>query len=205
MKRLHDTIVAKYIDWFYRIPILGDLVFYAFYSVAKVMRPVTFLVAGGQRLEFGTCVIWTTRHRKQAILNGIECLQTRDPDLFLSIATARKGLTFFYSPINTKSAGGRVYGLDEQFLKWGPEGIATSMVDSFFQFKASPRINRIRLSSQEAKALRDTPQEVLEWMRQHEIQQNLISAFGMMSAKWSAQKYFAEKIPGEPAKGSRSV
>lgn len=140
-------------------------------------------------MKYGNCLVWTPKNREQAISDGIAFLRTRDPEMFLSLTTKQR-LMFFYSEAMAKNDGGRIYALEEQYIKWGPEGIATSMIQALFMLGASPGINRLNLSNDERSALKAVPQMVLEWMRKHSIQGNLIYAYRKMSEEWVNQKYF---------------
>jgi hypothetical protein len=172
-----------------RIPIIGDLIVYTLYILMRLITPFHFWVSGGQRLKYGKCIIWTPKNRKQAILDGIEFLRIHDSEMFLCLTTKQQ-LMIFYSETSSKNSGGRIYALQEQYIKWGPEGIATSMVIALFMYRASRKINRFRLNNDERAALQAVPQMVLEWMYKHSIQAKLIDAYRRSSEKWVAQKYF---------------
>jgi hypothetical protein len=114
--------------------------------------------------------------------------------LFVSLTTAKERFNFVYSLVNTTRSGERIFGIDEQYIRWGTEGVVTAMVDALLKFEACPRANRNNLSNEERLSLKNAPQQVIDWMHRHSIQQDLIAAYSMASEKWASQKFFNERI-----------
>jgi hypothetical protein len=181
--------IKNVVMWIYGIPVFGDLICKANLSITRLLIPLLYSISGCKRLKFNNCIIWTPKNRRQSIMDGIEFLQVHDPELF-SCLTTKQRLIFFYSNIPTAKSGGRFYGIDEGFIKWGSEGIATSIVESFFLFKASHGIVRVRFNERDRAAIKAVPQTVLDWMHKHSIRANLIDAYRSSSLIWMAQKSF---------------
>jgi hypothetical protein len=172
----------------YKVPIVGGMIYYVLYGIQLIMIPLVFYSSGGVRLKFGNCVIWVPKSRKQIILEGLDKLKAKDRDMNLFLT--QNHFIFFYSLKPVRNSGGRIYGLEEQFIKWGAEGVAVSLVQSALMFKACPSINRARLCKEQVDALKLVPESTLEWMRQHSFRDEFINAHGIATKKWQAQELF---------------
>ncbi|HVU27670.1 MAG TPA: hypothetical protein VHG71_08030 [Verrucomicrobiae bacterium] len=171
-----------------KIPIIGNLVVYFLYFTLRLGAPLFFGISGYKKLRLGKCVIWTPKDREQVILKGIDFLRKRDSEIFSLLTTSR--LMFFWTKEKVKESGGRIFAISEQFVKWGPEGIAVNVVLSFLKFKTSPEINRFKAGKENREAIKTASEQMLEWMRQHSMQDKLIKAYRMASEKWVAENYF---------------
>jgi hypothetical protein len=151
--------------------------------------PVVMFVSGGRALRFGSSVIWTLSDKKQAILDGIQCLRTRDPELFLQFTRQK---LYVVPAGNTRMAniGGRDYGLHNRYIELGPEGVASFIVMAVFFSEASPSFNQHRLTASELAALKTAPRKLTEWMQQHAFHPGLINSYQKVALNWERRERF---------------
>jgi hypothetical protein len=122
-------------------------------------------------------------------VDGIDFLLATDQKMF-HVLTAGGRFVFFHTAMKCSNLGGRYFGIEEQFARWGREGVAAFLVQSLLMFEASPSINKVNLKEDERAALRLVPQRVVEWMRDHSMQPNFIEAYGQAAKKWESQRSF---------------
>lgn len=171
------------------MPIFGSVAFYIVYLIGMVLIPLVSKLSGYQKLKFGSSIVWTPKNRREAIIDGLDYLREIDKQMYNCI-TADGRFVFFYTAGKYSNFGGRYYGLEEQVVRWGREGVAAFLVQSILMFKVSPSRNKVRLKQFELTALQCVPQRVLEWMREHSFPANFIEAYSIYAKRWENQKVF---------------
>ncbi|HET7625150.1 MAG TPA: hypothetical protein VFM25_07785, partial [Verrucomicrobiae bacterium] len=163
MKR-NDCYSPSVMERIFAIPVIGDLICNVFYGFLKIIVPVFTWLGGGGRLKIGTSGIWFPEEKKEAVLNGVEFLKKHDEQMYLRIAGTKNPLLIYYS-YNKRTAnnGGTIYGLSERYVDWGPDGIATFLIQSLLTCEASPGSNQVRITESKLERIRNVPNEVLQW------------------------------------------
>jgi hypothetical protein len=160
-----------------RIPIIGDLIYYAFYLCSVcVLFPAVAIISGGQRLKFGTSVFWIPRQNAQVMRDGVELLRTRDPEMF-SRLTSKQRLIIYYSPELSKKSSHRLFLMHKKFIEMGAEGVACFVAQSLMIAAAVRRINQNRLDERENAALKLISRNMAEWLSKHSFSPWLISPY----------------------------
>jgi hypothetical protein len=159
----------------YRVPVLGSVALYIWHIVGIVLIPVVSKLGGYRKLTFGSSIVWTPENRRESIIDGFDFLQSTDKKMFNCI-TAEGRFVFFYTAGKCSNFGGRYYGLEEQFVGWGREGIAVFLVQSILMREAVPTMNKVNLK-QGAPALRLVAPRVVEWMRAHSFRADFIEGY----------------------------
>jgi hypothetical protein len=160
------------------IPVIGDLICNVLYGFLKVIVPMISWLSGGDHLKIGASTIWFPKKKKEAVLKGVEFLKKHDEQLYLRLTSTSRPLLFSYSHNEiTANNGGVLYGLHERYMDWGPDGIATFLVQSLLMFEASPSLNQVRITESKLERIRNVPNEVLQWMCSHSIRADLIDAY----------------------------
>jgi hypothetical protein len=160
-----------------RLPIIGDLIYYAFYLWSVwILFPAAAVISGGQRLKFGSSVFWIPRQNAQVVRDGVELLRTRDPDMF-SRLTSKQRLIIYYSPEISKKPSHRLFLMHKQFIEMGAEGVACFVAQSLMIAAAVRRANQNRLDEQEKAALKLISRNMAEWLSEHSFQPSLVSAY----------------------------
>jgi hypothetical protein len=163
-----------------KTPIIGDLISSIGYIFVRYTTPPVLWLSGYQSVAIGTSVVWITKNKKKAILDGIEFLRICDPEIYLRITQRQHFFVFYSHNMMVTNAFGRICGLHKQYIKLGVEGIAVFFVQSLFLLEASPSINQLKYSEPSQAALR----KVLEWMGQHSFRPGLINAYSKVVDKW---------------------
>ncbi|HEX3857020.1 MAG TPA: hypothetical protein VHY30_06975 [Verrucomicrobiae bacterium] len=153
-----------------------------------MVSPLAVWLSGYKRVKCGTSSIWVSKNKKQVILNGIECLRSRDAEMFLRFT--KKGLFIYYShQLNTRDAW-RNFGLQERHIELGAEGVASFIVQKLFISDARPSINRSKLDDRELAALKMAPRKAMEWMQEHSFDPRLINSYRKVVEKWEQDECF---------------
>jgi hypothetical protein len=139
--------------------------------------PIVSRISGWIRLSCGTSVFWIPRDKKQAILDGIECLRMRDAELFSKLSEGAQLIFCYAGSTKTANNGTRLYGIHDRYIQIGPEGIALFVVQSLFCYEASPSFNQCRRTESQAAAVRAAPWKTLDWMCKHSFNQGLIDSY----------------------------
>jgi hypothetical protein len=162
----------------YQLPIIGDLLCYAvFVLFFLIIGPVVWL-SGGQRLRFGTSVIWIPKKEAQIIIEGVELLRSRDPEMFIRLTTKQRLIIYYTQDASViKKASSRVFALHSKFVELGPECVACIIAQSLMLAAAAPHINQCRLNDQERAALKSVSRNMVEWLSKHSFHPGLISPY----------------------------
>jgi hypothetical protein len=105
--------VARILSSINKLPFIGRLCCYIVYVFVLILTPIIMWGAGGRGIRFGTSVIWVPKNKQRAILDGIECLRTHDPEMFLRLGNQRLNIVYAGN-IRTANAGGIFYGIHER-------------------------------------------------------------------------------------------
>jgi hypothetical protein len=70
-----------------------------------------------------------------------------------------------------------VFPLDERFIEWGQEGVATFLANSLLVYEISPGVIPPKPNSAKYAELMSARNKMLEWMRQHSIRPDFIEAY----------------------------
>ncbi len=160
------------------LPIIGDLLYYANYAFVLVWGAVAATICGWQRLKFGTSVFWIPKQNAQMIRKGVELLRIRDPEMFSRLTSERRLIIYYFegSEFFRKSSH-RLFFMHARFVEIGPEGVACFIVQSLMMAAAVRRVNQRRLDDQEKAALKPVSRNMVEWLREHSFNPELISAY----------------------------
>jgi hypothetical protein len=182
--------VSKFLVRAYQLPIIGDLLCYGGYVFMKLLLPLNLVLIGFERMGYGTSVIWMPRNKKQAILDGIECLRSHDSEMFLRL-TKKQRLVIYYSH-NWKDTNsfGHVFGLHKRYIELGAEGVASFIVQSLLLSDACSSINQCKLNDLERAALKVAPRKTMEWMQQHSFHPEFIKVYRKVVEKWEQSERF---------------
>ncbi|MGA2028943.1 MAG: hypothetical protein ABSG87_02595 [Verrucomicrobiota bacterium] len=166
-----------------RLPVIGDLLCCFAYVFLKLTTPLLWL-PGFRPIKLGTSVIWTPQNKRQPILDGIECLRTRDMEMYLCL-TKKQKLVFYYSNSErVVNLLGYYFGLSEKCIKLGSECIACFIVQSLLHSDASPSINQHRKNDMTRAALKAVPRKTVEWMQQHSFNSDFVNSYLKVIEKW---------------------
>ncbi|HTQ50964.1 MAG TPA: hypothetical protein VMJ12_09660 [Candidatus Acidoferrales bacterium] len=115
------------------------------------------------------------------ISEGFDFLQANDKKMYNCI-TSEGRFVFFYTVGNCSNFGGRYYGIEEQFIRWGREGVAAFLVQSILMFDAVPTVSKVSFKPG-ASALRSAAPQVVEWMRDHSFRADFIEGYRSATEK----------------------
>jgi hypothetical protein len=172
----------------YQLPIIGNLLCHIVYFFTSLVSPLAVWLSGYKRIKCETSSIWAPKNKQQIILNGIECLRSRDAEMYLNFT--KKRLFIYYShQLNTRDAW-RNFGLQERYIELGAEGVASFIVQKLFISDVRPSISRSKLDDRELAALKMAPRKAMEWMQQHSFDQRLINSYRKVVEKWEQTERF---------------
>jgi hypothetical protein len=174
----------------YQVPFFGDSLCYVSYAITRLIIPLAAWLSGGQRVKCGTSIFWIPRSAKKGVLDGVELLHTKDPEMFLRLTTQQRLIIVYTHNTSSPNNGTRIYGLHKRFIEMGPEGIACFLVQSIFFYEASPSVNQCRLNDRELAAIKVAPRKTLEWMSQHSFHPGLINTYRRVAEKWEQSERF---------------
>jgi len=181
----------RFMKLIYEVPILGRAVFCFWYLVGQVLLiPTISKLCGYRKLTFGSSVVWTPENRREMIIEGFDFLRGLDLKMY-SCITGKGHFVFFYTAGKYSSFGGRYYGLEEQVVRWGREGVASFLVQSILMFEAVPTVGKVDFKSRNS-ALRLVAPQVVQWMRDHSIRADFIESYR------SATEKILSKTPNLP-------
>jgi hypothetical protein len=172
----------------HRSRIIGNLIAYIGYAWTRLYMPLAVRLAGFRQIPLGTSVIWTAKNKKQTILDGIECLRSHDPEMFLRLTTKAKLFIYYSGNYNITNLFGYLFGLREGYIKQGPEGVAYFIVQSLIVSDAHPSINQHRKNDLTYNRLRTVPRKTMEWMQQHSVDPEIINSYVKVVEHWE-QRY----------------
>jgi hypothetical protein len=154
----------------------------------RLITPPYLWIWGFRRMKRGTSTIWTPNNKKQAIVDGIELLRTRDPDMYLRL-TEKQHLWIFYSGKGrATNALGYIFGLNQRYIDLGNEGVAAFLVQSLLLSEACPSLNQFKTTPGERAVMRKT----LDWMCEHSFRHEMINSYRKVVEKWESQERFRE-------------
>lgn len=178
------------LEQLYRLPLIGDALCFLVYGFAILTIPFIAWLSGCQRVKCGSLVFWIPRSARKSVLEAVELLREKDPEMFLRLMAQRR-LTFVYThQMNAPNSGGRLCGLHKRFIDIGPEGIVCFLLQSLFCREASPAVNQCRLSESKLAAKKAAPRKVLGWMLQHSFDPSLINSYRRVTEKWEQSERF---------------
>lgn len=170
-----------------RIPIIGDLSCYIGYFFLNLLMPLALWLSGYKRISCGTSNIWTTKNKKQAILDGIECLRNLDTEMFLRFTKKQRLFIYYSQNRGTTNLFGHFFGLHERYIKLGVQGVACFIAQSLSLSDAASSINQCRLNDLENAALKAAPRKTMEWMQQRSFDPRLINSYTKVVDRWERQ------------------
>ena len=171
----------RFMKLIYKVPILGRAAFYFRYLVLIVLIPTISKLCGYRKLTFGSSIVWTPENRREVIIDGFDLLRGFDLKKY-SCITGEGHFVFFYFTGKSSPFGGRYYALEEQFVRWGREGVAALLVQSVLMFEAVPTVGKVRFKPGDS-VLRLVAPQVVEWMRDHSFRADFIEGYRSATEK----------------------
>jgi hypothetical protein len=168
----------------YRLPFIGDLPCYAGFIFLKLSSPLSFWLAGFKRFAFGTSTIWVPKGKIKAVMDGVECLRSRDAEMFLRFTKKQKLLIYYSKNVKVDNLCGFLFGLHERYVTLGSEAVASYIVQALMLSDASPSANQHRLNDRQRAALKAAPRLTLEWMEKQSFDPRLIKSWLGAVERW---------------------
>src|ERR1700722_17700940 len=104
----------------YKLPFIGNLLCYVGYAFVRLIIPPVAWLSGGIQLKCGTSVFWIPANKKQAVLDGVELLRTRDSEMFSRLTTKQRLIIYYSQSKKSPNNGTRLYGLHDRYIEMGP-------------------------------------------------------------------------------------
>jgi hypothetical protein len=139
--------------------------------------PLTLRLTGHKQSSMGTCTFLAPPKQMQIILEGVTYLQTLDPIYFLSL-TAEHRYIFWYCPKMRDFECANVFGVTDNFMCWGKEGVVVCFVQCVLAFNLwHLKRSQVKNRKMSAEVRCDIQKQVFEFVKRHSFPPELVKQY----------------------------
>ncbi len=163
---------------FWPVRILRESIAYLFfYLPVRFVMPLHLRLSGYKRSDIGTCTILAPPKQMQIILEGVTYLQMLDSEMFRRLTAERRYIFWYFKQMPYLQCRD-VFGITDNFMSWGKEGVVACFVQCVLYFNLEHlRRSQIKNCKDSASTRCEMQKQVLEFLERYSFPSELVKQY----------------------------